>query len=96
MYLTTNEEASTKTAESKDTDYNIYEVCWVSEKAVFYRNNTFQAIHTTNLPDEAIPVRHATDGIGSSIYVDWVFVRKFVSTEPVQASWGEEESWLSS
>jgi hypothetical protein len=95
MYLTTNEEASTNTAESKDAGYYTYEVCWVNEEAIFYRNNIFQATHTTNLPDEAIPIRHATDEIGASIYVDWVFVRKFVSPEPVHGSWGEEEILIS-
>lgn len=47
------------------------------------------------LPHESDSVQFSMYNAGGTCYVDGVYVRKYVETEPLHGDWGEEENWFS-
>ncbi|MHA2431729.1 MAG: DUF2341 domain-containing protein [Candidatus Thorarchaeota archaeon] len=93
---TANEDTTTTTAIPNDPYWLVMELYWISGSVKFLKNDTIIARHTTNIPDEAIPVRtsaqRAVGGTTAQIDIDWLFVRKYVDAEPWHRAWGSEET----
>jgi hypothetical protein len=65
-----------------------------STNTIWNRDNVEKGTIDTNLPDgDCSPFFDAGTSHSVHVYieVDWVIVRKYVSSEPVQGSWGSEE-----
>ena len=94
---TANEDTGTTTDIPNDPYWLVMELYWVSGSVKFLKNETVIVRHTTNIPDEALPVRTAAQrsvgGTTAQIDIDWLFVRKYVDSEPWHAAWGSEESF---
>ena len=82
LYIRTrNDGGNTDTAGvSENSNYHIDEASWKSGEVKLYRDGSLKATHTTNVPDELLNV--GIIGRTDYIYADWVFVRKYVDTEP--------------
>lgn len=93
---TSNEGSTTTTTIANDPYWVVMELYWISGSVKFLKNDTIIARHTTNIPDEAIPVRTAAQrsvgGTTARIDIDWLFVRKYVDSEPWHGAWGSEET----
>jgi len=81
---------------STPTSYHTYKVTWRSGESKAYQDDTLLDTHTTNIPavDQVVYFNEGSVS-GQNVYVDWVFVRKYVSPEPSHGFWGSEESTLS-
>jgi len=80
---------------STPTSYHIYKVTWRSGESKAYQDDTLLATLTTNVPTvEQVVVFQEGIASGQDVYVDWVFVRKYVDPEPSHGAWGSEESAL--
>ena len=58
----------------------------------FYKNNSLVRAHTTNINTGALVIKLYGGTGASGLNFDWIFVRKYTSSEP-SASWGLEESF---
>lgn len=89
------------TADSPTADtYYTYEVRRVSAAAAGYvRDDQLRVTITTNVPTEDLLLYM---GVASTVAgepyqkMDWLLVRKYVSPEPMQISWGAEEQYTTS
>ena len=78
---------------SNFTTYQIYSWQWQSGKAQLFINGVSKKTITTNIPTVNLNVLFYEGSVdGKIIYVDWIFVRKFVSPEPHYGDSGEEET----
>jgi len=78
---------------TKDTNYNIFEVRWISASLVKYLKNDasyYNCTVATSIPDTNQPCSNF-EVYSASMKVDWVVVRKCVDPEPSHGSWGSEE-----
>jgi len=69
-----------------------FKITWLSESSKFYVDDVEKASHTEYIPTVNMCVffqEGATDG--DVFEIDWVFVRKYASTEPTWSSFGSEE-----
>jgi hypothetical protein len=64
------------------TSYTLLEGLWLSNSVKFYENNTLKATHTTNIPLDDCGADAGSGHNTISVYIDWVFVAKYVSPEP--------------
>ena len=72
--------------------YKIYEIAWAPNKLVFYADGETNEA-TSDLPDDpSFAIRFVAYDANQYVYVDWVFIRKFVDPEPSHGEWGSEES----
>lgn len=76
---------------------HIYDLKWLSSSSVkFYYDNTYDGENTTNIPTINLPVsiiaRTWDGGYSVRTIVDYIFVRKCISTEPDFSSAGSEET----
>jgi len=72
--------------------YRIWEIKWIANKVSLYVDKSHIVTHTTNVPDETqVCYFRETNVVGYNVYVDWIFVRKYVDPEPAHGSWGSEE-----
>lgn len=73
------------------TQMHIYKIFWTTI-TVLQQDDNGTVTLTTNVP--TVPLvyyyREGTE-VGGDVYVDWVFVRKYVNPEPSQSIWGSEE-----
>ena len=81
--------ASTRDSSQTDTvlggistiNYTLWEGIWTPSKAFFYVNGN-NVVHTTNIPSINLPLQFNNLAVTVTTYVDWVFVRKYISPEP--------------
>lgn len=72
--------------------YHEYQVTWITGEAKSYQDTTLLATHTTNVPStDLVAAFYEANVAGDNAWIDWVFVRKFVSPEPTWGTWGSEE-----
>ena len=79
---------------SQGTAYKTYDIKWASGSAKFLINDASETEHTTNVHTGTVPLQFLffpSSGTGI-FYVDWVFVRNYVKTEPGHSTWGTEET----
>jgi hypothetical protein len=74
-----------------------YEIQRNAANSVIFRcNETTQGTVTTNIPTENMGAMFGVDNGGTKLYsvtvIDWVFMHKYVSPEPLQAGWGQQET----
>jgi len=71
----------------------VRKVQWTSGSEVkFYEVDTLRATHTTNIPTDDLKPTFAVQATSTGkMEVDWVFVRKFIATEPSFDSAGVQE-----
>ena len=62
--------------------------------ATFLVNDSNSVTMTTGYTNNAKNVRPLVNGVGATIYLDWLLVRKYSTSEPVVGTWGGEESPL--
>lgn len=69
-----------------------YKVTWLSGSAKAYQNDSLLHENTTNVSagTQYVTFQEASEA-GYNAYIDHVFARKFVATEPAWGSWGSEE-----
>jgi len=80
---------------STPTSYHVYKCLWKSGKGKFYQDESLKATHTTNVPNiDLVPVFYEGSTSGQDVYVDWIFIRKYVDPEPSHGAWGIEETPL--
>jgi len=74
--------------------YHIFDIFCISSSSVKFNEDGSQvAAHTTNITTTAIPVFHySRTSYGPTVNVDYTFVRKYVSPEPVHSTWGSQEA----
>ena len=83
--------ATSLTLNSLDS-WHTYKLTWKSGESKIYQDDTLEATHTTNVPTvDNVVVFYEGTVSGQDVYVDWCFVRKYVSPEPSHGSWGSEE-----
>jgi hypothetical protein len=75
--------------EAINTAWHVYDMNWLSGNTNFLQDGTQKRQETgaTIIPDEALYVKASDYG-----NVDWLFLRKYVATEPAHSTWGSEES----
>lgn len=93
---TTRVDKSNQTPD-KETFYT-YEIQRnATTNVLFNRNNIYQGSIDTNIPTVNLGATFAADNAGSILFsvtvIDWVIIRKFVATEPLQGSWSAEETF---
>jgi len=80
--------------------YHDWEIRWISGKSVLDVDDGAETVtKTNNIPNpNTAYLRYITDKDSSDyiIYIDWVFIAKYVDPEPSHGDWGTEEaaSWL--
>lgn len=75
------------------TSWHVYSGTWKSAESTFYQDNVQKNQHTTDIPsgNEVVTFYEGLVN-GDVVYVDWVFVRKWVDPEPSHGAWGSEET----
>jgi len=96
MTTTTNDGVcNTKDSPLSFLNWFIGEIHYISQSLVrFYGDDTLLNEHTTEIPDEPMPVSISSAGSGYS-YVDWIAVRKYAEQEPTVVVGDEEASDVS-
>jgi hypothetical protein len=80
-------------AQSAISSSHIYTGTWETNKATIIVDGSLKDTHTTNVSGGTQYVVFMEGGIsGSNLYIDYVHVRKYSSTEPAWGSWGAQES----
>jgi hypothetical protein len=70
-----------------------YAILWSSTLLEFFQDSNNFIDRNTYVPDSDMVVYFAEASNSSYIfYIDWVFVRKYDTTEPAWGSWGAEET----
>jgi hypothetical protein len=72
--------------------YHIFEALWKSAEAKFYVDDTLKRTYTSNVPSNAINFSFWESYSAGDYYIDWAFVRNYVSPEPTWTSWGDESA----
>ncbi len=67
--------------------YHNYESLWEEGKAKFIIDDVLKATKTTYVADTPQPIGIYNYATNADFYVDWVFVRNYVSPEPAWAAW---------
>jgi hypothetical protein len=84
---------ATYTVSNRMSQYYHYKITWRSGEGRFYQDDNLIATHTTNIPtSNQSAFFYPTATSGNQIKCDWVFVKKFVSSEPAFGSAGNEET----
>lgn len=95
-FSTTSGGNTTTTAVAKNYPERkfLYRVKWIPNKSTFewVDGEEKQAIHTTNIPTENQVLIYVEGTEARDVYIDWVFVRKYVDPEPAFSSAGPEET----
>jgi hypothetical protein len=73
-------------------NYNLIDITYLSGQSKCWLNGTLVSTRTTTVPTIALPVNISGAGNYSVANVDWILVRKYVTTEPAHSTWGTEES----
>jgi len=95
--ITTRTESGTTRSHHDGSDfrdtYYQYEIARVAGKVKFRQGDTWLAEHTTNLPEDSLPVGAAVwdSSQASTLTLDWILVRKFTDPEPSFVSAQTEE-----
>ena len=78
----------------EDLEYCWYVTGGVGQWVDYWIDNAFIAEHSAGgcVPDGLMPVRLMSSVNNPTFEVDWLFVAKFTSPEPVHSDWGEEET----
>jgi len=96
-----NDGSSTHTnSDAWDTNWHHFEIQWYDDSGTptnkFYKDDTLEATHTTNVPTNADNdltfFFRSNANYDDTLYVEYAFVRKFVSPEPSHGAWGSEET----
>ncbi len=78
------------------TDFHNYEILWTSSEVTLLKGGVEEASLATNLPNDSIEIQLGTpteDVFGTQTgWFDWVFVRKYIATEPAFSNMGSEET----
>jgi len=77
---------------TEDTSWHDFKLIWTASSAIFYIDSSGAAV-TSYIPDEACYVRleDVYDAYyNGDLYIDWVFVRKYASSDPTITQAGEE------
>ena len=69
----------------------LFHVKWVNGKALYQYHTDAEDTQTSNVPNEALNPRLEGNSV-SSLLVDWVFVGKYVESEPSVSSIGSSET----
>jgi hypothetical protein len=74
------------------TTYHEYQTLWTSDKTVYKQDTSIIRTVTSQIPNvnQGFLFSEANQN-GDDAYVDWVFIRSYVDSEPTQGSWGNEE-----
>jgi hypothetical protein len=73
--------------------YSVYQITWKSGESTLYQDDVQLGQSTSNIPTaNNVAVFREANAVNSNVYVDWVFIRKFVSPEPAHGTWQNEES----
>jgi hypothetical protein len=97
LYIRTrNEGVQQQTVDTSErTKYHTDEFRWKSGEVKIYRDGSLNATHTTQVPDSALyPFFASLKGSDSSgyAYIDWCFVRKYASPEPIASVGAVEDA----
>lgn len=75
------------------TEWHTSFLTWKSGEVKIYYDSELKWTFTTNVPDEAmVPAFWSASQSGYTLYIDWVFLRKWVDPEPTHGEWFEEET----
>ncbi|MBS3795947.1 MAG: DUF2341 domain-containing protein [Candidatus Thorarchaeota archaeon] len=85
-------EDSKEVTVSDYTSYEEYRTLWTSEKTVYKQGETTIRTSTSQIPTrkQRFLFCEASQN-GDDSYVDWVFIRKYIDSEPSHSWWGNEE-----
>jgi hypothetical protein len=73
--------------------YHVYKITWKAGESKGYQDDVLKVTHTTNVPTvDMVVVFYEAFTADHDLYIDWVFVRKWVDPEPSHGSWGSEET----
>jgi prepilin-type N-terminal cleavage/methylation domain-containing protein len=93
-YNGSNAQATNIGASGAYPSYGVWEIRKISStNSSFYFNNSFLATDTNYINTNAGGVLSGTAGTGF-VYLDWVLVRKFISTEPSSFTFGSESGGI--
>ncbi|MFH1101064.1 MAG: DUF2341 domain-containing protein [Methanobacteriota archaeon] len=74
------------------TSYHVYKNTWKSGECEVYQDTTLLDTHTTNVPTAQMTAVFYEGSVdGQDVQVDWVFVRKWQTSEPAFAAVGSQE-----
>jgi len=78
------EDSYTTASRSLSVDvWRVYTIIWLSDKVIHRLDyGVDEQIITSNLPDDNMSFIFWVMGVGKTVYVDWVRVRKFADPEP--------------
>lgn len=81
-------------AQSQDANYHIIQAFFISNALCKYQIDNETVEQLTTGPTVALKVVNEVCAIGITAIsdTDWVFVSKFVATEPAHSTWGTEEN----
>lgn len=79
----------------QEDNYMIWKIYWYTDNAYYYYKDTTElAHHTTNVPTTNLDVTiYEGNANGDTLYIDWVFVRKYSATEPFWSDLQNEEAY---
>ena len=83
-----------------DTSWHVWEIVWLDDAGTptskFYRDNSLEVTHTTNVPTSAdtdLTAEFFGGSGGGGVTVEWVFVANYIYPEPSHGNWGSEEQY---
>ena len=90
-YVTANEGIKTQVEPTTLADWTRVKVAIYSGHCDFYEDDVLVEEVTTNVPDEAMGAFMAAAQTSGHVYVDWVFIHKYVDGL-TWGTWGDEET----
>jgi len=94
-YYVYHDGSSTTTSRiSSISSYTNLALGWISGSSVrFWENDVLQETITSTVPDDNMGVCFSARETTTDVSIDWVFVRKFVTSEPSHGIWGYEATY---
>jgi len=95
FYIRDWDGAATQTliAEPSLNVWHDYEMLYVKSTSTnYYIDDVLSATHITNNPDNDLYTRFVSYSNNPPLDIEWAFIAKYVSPEPVHGDWGEEET----
>jgi hypothetical protein len=83
----------TSTGIARDSENHLWNIMWNNDSDAKFQIDSNDALQITNsIPGGSQPITlQISDQDAAIAEFDWILVRKFVDTEPVQRDWGTEE-----
>lgn len=61
-----------------------------NDRSKWYVNDANEVVISTGYPTGSLPINFHARGAGYNTFIDWIFTRQYVATEPTITAWGRE------